>query len=223
MAKQAQDEHRKPLPPYLPYKTFTNTLSGWRVALPNRIDRSLLGSYSGAVQGWVLATLRYFSLIDADGHPTEKLQRLVAAEGQARQKLLIELVRHGYPFLFTDGFELSKGTPAQLEEKFKGAGAHGDTVRRCVGFFMGLAKDAGVTLSPYLKMRRRRASNGRKTPVHKPKAPVTPEPPTPAVPGEAARPDFKVLFDLLDPANMDDAEQQAVWTLLRYLKKGDVG
>lgn len=221
MARQAQTERRKQVPPYLPYKTFSNTLAGWLVALPGRIDRSVLSSYSGAMQGWVLATLRYFSLIDADGHPVERLQQLVSAEGEERQKLLRVLVDEGYPFLFSHGFDLSTGTAAQLDEKFKDAGANGDTVRRCVAFFMGLAKDAGVPLSPYLKVTRRKVTNGRKVPVRKQKAqpePVRTTPPAP-VPGGAARPDFQVLYDLLDPADMDETEEQAVWTLLRYLKR----
>ena len=219
MAKQAQTGPRKPVPPYLPYKTFMNALASWRVALPSRIDRSLLGSYSGAMQGWLLATLRYFALIDADGHPTGKLQHLVAADGQERQKLLGEFVRQGYPFLFRDGFDLSKGTAAQLDEKFKDTGAQGDTVRRCVGFFMGLAKDAGVPLSPYLKMRRK-TTNGRKATARKTKAKVERIVKSPATIETAGTvTPFQVLYELLDPTDMDDAEQQAVWTLLQYLKK----
>ncbi|MYH27289.1 MAG: hypothetical protein F4137_00175 [Acidobacteria bacterium] len=221
MATQAQTERRKQVPPYLPYKTFSNTLAGWLVALPGRIDRSVLNSYSGAMQSWVLAALRYFSLIDADGHPTERLQQLVSAEGEARQKLLKVLVDEGYPFLIGPGFDLSKGTAAQLDEKFRGAGANGDTVRRCVAFFMGLAKDAGIPLSPYLKPTRRKLTNGRKAQSRKPREQDKPEiPPTRTPPqGGTERPDYQVLYDLLDPADMDEAEQQAVWTLLRFLKR----
>ncbi len=174
------------------------------------------------MQGWVLAALRYFSLIDTDGHPTERLGQLVSAEGEKRKEVLLALVHEGYPLLFSHGFDLSSGTAAQLDEKFKDAGAKGDTVRRCVGFFMGLAKDAGVQLSPYLKPPRRRATNGRKrVPNRKSKTQSEPEPPPEPPPSDrpASRPDFQVLYDLLDPESMDDAEQQAVWTLLMYLKR----
>ena len=213
---------KKPIPPYLPYKTFVNTLAAWRVALPGRIDRSLLGSYSGAIQSWMLGTLRYFELTDMTGHPTDRLRALVAAEGEVRQKHLAELVRLGYPFLFTEGLDVSKITTAQLDEKFTESGAHGDTVRRCVGFFMGLAKDAGIPLSPYLKMRRA-TGNGRKgsalTPKQSKQRRVAaaeahqPDAPAPQLPA------FQMLYQLLDPERMDEQEEQAVWTLLRHLKK----
>ena len=220
MTKTAQTD-RKQLPPYLPYRTFSNTLAGWRAALPGRIDRSVLGSYSGAMQGWVLASLRYFSLIDADGHPTGKLREVVSAEGERRTELLLALVHDGYPFLFGTGFDIASGTAAQLEEKFKDTGAKGDTVRRCMGFFMGLAKDAGVSLSPYLRPARRKASNGRKkAQPRKPQPEPEPAPPsTSSDDGRASRPDFQVLYELLDPESMDDGEQQAVWTLLMYVKR----
>ena len=199
-----------------------NTLAAWRVALPGRIDRSLLGSYSGAVQSWMLGTLRYFELTDVTGHPTDRLRALVAAEGEVRQKQLAELVRLGYPFLFTGGFDVSKATTAQLDEKFTESGAQGDTVRRCVGFFMGLAKDASFSLSPYLKMRR--TSNGRKPIAQRRAAGKAPadngEPPVGNKPQQMTA--FQVLYNLLDPQQMDEQEAQAVWTLLRYLKKKEV-
>lgn len=175
------------------------------------------------MQGWVLAALRYFLLMDTDGHPTERLRQVVSAEGERRQEQLLALVHEGYPFLFGSGFDIKTGTAAQLEEKFKDTGAKGDTVRRYVGFFMGLAKDAGVSLSPYLKAPRRKATNGRrKTQTRKQKTQPEPEP-APAPPqtdrGRTSRPDFQVLYDLLDPESMDDTEQKAVWTLLMYLKR----
>jgi hypothetical protein len=171
-------------PPYLPYKTFSTTLAGWATALPARIDRTLFRSFSGAMQSWLIGTLRYFELIDPEGHPTDKLKRLVVAtEGPERQKLIADLVRRGYPFVFANDLDLSKATAGQLQDRFKDAGLQGDTVRKAMALFMALAKDAGMQLSPYLKMPRQRRSNGpaqRAVPTKTPRA-ASPEK-QPAVP-----------------------------------------
>src|SRR5215472_7121444 len=104
MAKAAQTERPvKQIPPYLPYRTFHNTLAGWQVALPGRIDRSVLGSYSGAVQTWMLSALRYFGLITGDGIPTDALRSISKGSDEQRKGWLAEIVRYGYPFLFSGG------------------------------------------------------------------------------------------------------------------------
>src|SRR5262249_23493371 len=54
-------------------------------------------------------------------------------------------------FLFDKGFEIQKATTRQLQERLSRAGASGQTVRRCVAFFVTAATDAGIPLSPYIK------------------------------------------------------------------------
>lgn len=39
---------KKSIPPYLPYKTLHNFLDSMKVAVPTRIDRSLMKSMAGA-------------------------------------------------------------------------------------------------------------------------------------------------------------------------------
>lgn len=211
----------KAIPPYMPYKTFINTIAGWSVALPNRIDRSVLGSYSGAMQSWMMSTLRYFALITGDGIPTDKLRHLTHTTANERQQLLVELLRYGYPFLFQNAFDLSKATPSQLREKFKDTGAQGSTLVKSLSFFLAMAKDAGIPLSPYLKMRQRTSgSNGRKANANRPKRQIgggVPLPPS--IEASQTKTAFQVLYELLDPDQMEEQEEQAVWTLLRYLKK----
>jgi hypothetical protein len=209
---------KKLTPPYIPARSFTGFLQGLGVHLPSRIDRSVLGSYAGSVQTMLITTLRYFDLIDEHGAPKETLQQLVKAEGAERQRALQQMIRKGYPFLFSsDGFDLGRATPAQIRERFEQAGASGETGAKSISFFAAMAKDAGITLTPTLKTRERRA-NGKRTPKaksDKKSAASTPQPP-PATPSQTP---FVVLYNLLDPKAMDEAEQQAVWTLLQYLKK----
>ena len=153
--------HKSPLPPYMSYGTFRNLIESWRGNLHQRIDRSVLATHSGATQSWMLATLRYFKLTEDDGTPTALLERLVRADGPDRQAFLMELLHQGYSFMFDDGFDVAKATPAQINGLFAATGAHGSTLKKCVSFFGAMAKDAGLELTPLLRRRQRRASNGR--------------------------------------------------------------
>ncbi len=141
----------KVLPPYLSYKTFATFIEGLKVGMPARIDRSVMKTLSGANQSWLMGALRYLKLISDDGIPTDRLRQLANSEGADRQKRLQEVARSAYAFLFRDGFHLQTVTPRQLDEAFGNAGPRGDTIRRCVTFFVALAKDAGLPLSPHIQ------------------------------------------------------------------------
>jgi len=170
MADEKQE--RQPAPPYIAYKTLKGFLSSLKVAIPSRIDRSVMTNYSGAVQTQITHALRYFNLIDADGHPTDKLAPLVHSEGAEHQKILRELVHAGYPMLFTAPFDLNKATTAQLAEQFSKM-ATGETVRKCITFLLPLLKEAGITVSPHIKGAPKRNGNSK---PRKPKATASPAP-----------------------------------------------
>ncbi len=158
-------------PPYLPYKTIRNFFDSLRVGIPGKIDRSVLKNLSGSAQSMLIGALRYFELISQDGKPTHALEQLVQVDGADRQKLLQELLKHHYPFIFDDGINLQNATPKMLQEAFINAGVSGDTTRKAMAFFLSAAKDSGMTLSAYLKVRqvgrpagfRRRTSGARLT------------------------------------------------------------
>jgi len=156
------DTERKILPPYLAYRTFSTFTNGLRVAIPGRIDRSLMGTMSGTAQGQLIAALRYLDLVTAHGSPTEKLTRFVNSEGPERQKILKDILTSAYTFLFQGGFDLQRATARQLEEEFSKVGASGETVRKCIAFFTAAAKDADLPLSPYVRGKRgARGAGGR--------------------------------------------------------------
>jgi hypothetical protein len=156
------------LPPYLSYKTFAAFVEGLKVGIPARIDRSVMKTLSGANQSWLMGALRYLKLATDEGVPTDRLRQLVDSEGADRQKRLQEVAKSAYGFLFREGFHLQTATPRQLDEAFAKAGPTGDTVRRCVTFFVAMAKDAGLQLSPHIEKTsrasrvttRRRRTNG---------------------------------------------------------------
>lgn len=211
-----QTEAKKPVPPYTPYKTLVNLAHGWSAHLPSRIDRSVLGNYSGGAQSAIISALRYLNLITADGVPTDSLERLVRSEGGERQKELQRILRTSYPFMFAQGFDITKATPAQINERFAETGATGETLSKCLSFFTGMTKDAGIDLTPHLRTRQRRAPNSRK---RNEKKPGTPAPRDPQYQDRPTQTPLQVLIGMLDPAAMDDAEQQAVWTLIKFLKR----
>lgn len=150
-----QEREHRPAPPYIPYRTFRNWLDGLKAGIPARIDRSVLGNMAGIVQSQLLATLRYLNLINQEGAPTDLLEKLSKADGPDRQKLERDLLKAAYPFMFATGFNLQAATPRLVEEQFEKAGVSGDTVRKCVAFFLLAAKDAGLPISPHLKTPRR--------------------------------------------------------------------
>ena len=151
----------KMVPPYLSFKTLKSFIERLKVAVPSRIDRSVMGSMSGAVQGQILSTLKYLSLTTEHGIPTDKLTRLVKSEGAERQKILREIITTAYPFIEMDS--LPSATAKLLQDQFAATGAQGETVRKCVAFFVSAAKDCALPLSPYIteKTRGTRSANSR--------------------------------------------------------------
>ena len=152
-------EQKRPLPPYIAYKTFKNYIERFKIAMPARIDRSVLTALSGAQQGQLLASLAYLRLINENGVPNEKLAKLANSEGVEHQKVLKDLLTAHFPFLFKDGFDLTRASPRQIEEQFANVGMSGDTVRKGVSFFISAAKEAGISVSPYIKGGRRTRSS----------------------------------------------------------------
>lgn len=127
--------------------------------IPARVDPSSLGSLSRATQSQLGHALRYLGLVDQGGIPQESLYRLVEAGDDARQQVLRELLEASYGFLLGEErgrFSLANATDAQLSEKFRQAGVTGDTVRKSQTFFLFAARDAGLTISRYIRMVRER-------------------------------------------------------------------
>src|SRR5690349_9532280 len=113
------------LPPYIAASTFLSTVESWRAVRPSRIDRTVLAKVAGSVQTWLIAALRYFDLIDNEGRPTAKLDELATATDAARQKLIADMLKAGYPFL--KGVDLSNVTQSDLRKRFEETGAQGET------------------------------------------------------------------------------------------------
>ena len=123
--------------------------------------------------------------------------------------------------------DLESATPSHFNEAFRKAFPAADAVvQKCVTFFLYAANDAGVRISG-------RVLKGRKprslTPRRKPAKPAFAHLPTNnfeaglgrlklPCPLSRARRRQKCFSTHLDLNEMDDEQQAAVWTLLKYFK-----
>ncbi|MDD4860083.1 MAG: DUF5343 domain-containing protein [Dehalococcoidales bacterium] len=163
----AEEKSRRHLPPYVSYRTFRNFIDRLQQGIPARFDRSFWGeTLSGSTGTHLIASLRFLGLIDAGDFPTERLRRLVMAKVPERASLLRVVTVDAYSFLNEGTFDLATATYAQLQEVFRDRyQPTGDVARKCIKFFVALAVDAGVPLSPHIIKRFRASGNGTGTKI----------------------------------------------------------
>jgi hypothetical protein len=163
------EKGRKHLPPYVSYRTFYNFVERLQQHMPSRIDRSYWGELlSGSNGTQLMAALRFLYLIDINGKPMEVFKRLVEAKAEQRTKLLHDITDDAYGFVLKSSLDLESATYSQLVEVFHSTYQLTDDVsRKCVKFFIALAGDAGLKISPFITKRTRSGtgtkSSSRKT------------------------------------------------------------
>ena len=218
------------VPPYLSFKTFSSFIQGLRVGIPTRIDRSVLNTMSGAVQGQLMSALRYLGLVSPHSVTTERLASLVNSEGAERERVLCGILKEDYPFLFTDAsFDLQRATTGELEEAFRKVGASGETIRKCAAFFLAAAKAAGITVSPHIKTSgiTRAPSNRPKriSPTNNSSLELTPQQDgflASTVPPPASWSQMLLAkFPSFDPAWSDDVKAKWFESFERLMKAGE--
>ncbi len=164
-----KDNARKRLSPYISYRTFQNFIERLQEGIPSRIDRSYWSDrISGSTGTQLMTALRFLSLIDDDGTPTSRLRQLVSAKGAQRTEILKEMTLENFNFLLQGSIDSETATYAQLEEVFHRTFELTDSVaRKCVKFFVALASDAGIPLSPFIikKVRALRVNTGTVTAI----------------------------------------------------------
>ena len=211
-------------PPYTSYRTFKTFIEDLREhGLPSRIDRSVLTRFSGVVGAQLTHALRFLDLIDDDARPTRHLRDLVKAEEAGRwAEALRERLGATYAPIFA--IDLESATPSHFNEAFRRAFPAADAVvQKCVTFFLYAALDAGVPISGrVMKGRKPRSPTPRRKRPPAPAPPRDPEvaPPLAETDGTrlAEKKPSEILLMHLEPKDMDDEQQAAVWTLLKYFK-----
>ncbi len=138
------------MPPYAAFKAFSKFIIGLREnGMPSHISRSVLpGSNSG--KATMAATLKSLGLVDKDDIPTEKLKQLVESPDDYRENLR-NILRDSYGFLTDGSLDLKSTTTEKVTEKFKGGGATGSTISKCMAFFLAACKEAQIEISPFVK------------------------------------------------------------------------
>ncbi len=203
-------------------KTFIQNLKPHK--LPNRIDRSLLQNFAGTVQGQLIATLRFFDLIDGKGIPTEALERLHQAYDTDQWPFVLgDVLRKSYPAIFEIG--LASASPGQFNEAFRNAFGGAEAVqRKSRTFFLNAARDAEIEISGLITKNkkprsaaaagRRRSPRAAKVVASNPERTITPPPPRASNDGVPPKPPIAYeLLAVLDMSDMQPMDQTAVWTL----------
>ena len=174
-------------PPYTSFQTVKTAVGMFKEhGLPGQIDRSVLGNFSGAVQGQLLPALRFLGLISDDSHvPTAALKRLVDVSGtDGWSSELADILKAAYAPIFT--LKLDTASPAQFNDKFKTSypSVEGDTLRKSVTFFLNAVREAGIPVSAYVMKNKKPRLAPTKRRVAKDKNPNdTPATPLPPLPG----------------------------------------
>jgi len=143
---------RKRLPPYVSYRTFRTFLTDLQQGVPSRIDHSYWGThYSGSTLTQLMSAITFLNLVDTAGIPTNRMKLLVGAKDVKRTDILKQTCTDAFDFLFQGTFDTQTATYAQLQELFHSNFQISSSVsRKCIKFFVDMASDAGIQLSPYI-------------------------------------------------------------------------
>lgn len=146
------EDKRTPIPPYVTFTTFRGVVGKFKeVGLPQRVDSSVLRSYSGSVSSALRAGLKFLGLTSENDETTEAFQKLVAAyDTEAWHEMFQEVLTNAYRGIIGD-LNLEKATADQLNEKLRATGAESSVLQKCAYFYVSALEDAGVKVSPFLK------------------------------------------------------------------------
>lgn len=147
-------------PPYLSYVTFRNTIQSLALEgkLPRQIDRTVLGTMSGAGQKQFLAALRFFGLIDEYGTPDDRLSGLARANDDDWKDYMAVMLKEHYP---NEIEQLDDASPKTLRESFVSSfeGIGSSLVEPGIRFLVTAAKDCSLPVSAHLSKRKARAAS----------------------------------------------------------------
>jgi hypothetical protein len=149
-------DERQPLPPYVPFKTFQGFIQKLKdTVIPERVDSTLLRSYSGSVGRQITAALKFLGMVDGNNYTTEKLTNCVTAYGTTEWKeQFTDVFTEAYSELIGD-LNTDVATYGQLADRFKAWGAEGQVLQKCITFYLAATRSLGWTISPHITSRER--------------------------------------------------------------------
>lgn len=108
-----------------------------------------------------MSALLFLGMVDANGTPTNRLKVLVTSRDIKRTDILKQCCTDAFDFLFQSSFDPQTATYDQLREMFHNTFQMTSGVsRKCIKFFVDMAKDAGIPLSPFITKQLRTAHSG---------------------------------------------------------------
>lgn len=213
-------------PPYIPWRTHITMLEDFKTnGLPPRIDNSVLRRFSGGVGSQIKSGYRAMGLMDDQARPTPELDAMVKSLGtDAFAGEVRKMITRTYPFLAS--LDLTTATPSMFADAFKdGTNAKEDVLRKCRTFYLQAAQVAGIEVGKRIATasfpRTRSPSGGgakRKSKAVKPGADDADEMII-LHPAPSDRDPVDVLMSIMDMEAMNDTETEAVWTLVKFLKR----
>lgn len=210
-------------PPYATWTSFVSFLNKLRdTTVPSRIDASVFGNASGSLSYSIIATLKFLKLIDANGVPSEAMNKLVNSSDEDRKPLIAKLVRENYPSFFSSEIDITRATAGQFDEHIRRTyDSSGSTVDKIAGFFIAAATFAGIELSALIKGRKQVATSATARQSKKQRKAGDEgtgerDPPPPLTPTEGKALEYQ-LIDLMKQEGIGSEEQAAIWTLVRFL------
>ena len=150
----------KPLPPYVSFETLVNFLGDLnKTVVPSHIDKSIMGSMSGATQSHLMSCLRSLGLVDASGMTSVPLHELVHAHGTPAWEQKFADVISPYYAPLLGPLDVRTATAKQVRERFKDEGGmEGSMADRAIRFFIRSLEEAKIPFSPHLKARKMRTT-----------------------------------------------------------------
>ncbi|CAB3703379.1 hypothetical protein LMG3458_02781 [Achromobacter deleyi] len=223
-------------PPYTSYRSFENLLKEFRdhQVLPGVVDRSVLKKRSGSEQSALIATLKWFGLVDDASKPTPLLQELVNADEEEARGITRRMIESSYDFMSDGTVNLNSATTQQMADRFRQYEISGSTLTKSVAFFLGAAKEAGISLSPHVRAPAAPVSaTGKKRSKSSPPIDASKNAPVEqslhgSLPVRAAKPGrihipipiFGMQDGVVDlPDNMDERQWSSVIKMTEYILK----
>lgn len=139
------------VPVYMSFATFKSAVQTLRDhGLPPKVDRSALGTRSGADQSQIMSGFKFLGLIDQNDTTQESLRKLHGCQqgSEEEKKVLGEILRCRYTKVFE--LDLETATPRMLADAIGSYGATGSTKDRAIRFFLKAAEYSGIKLSGHL-------------------------------------------------------------------------
>lgn len=223
-------------PPYVPFTTFRNFINGLvDNGLPSTIDKSLMPTLSGGMQSTLLISLKSTGLIEESGKPTPRLERYVRGDDAQRQEVMVEVLREGFPYLFREGVDLKRMTPAQFDKLIRDeTDVSSSTLDKVASFFLAAAKELGIEISSHLTKRKNafkrspkakseeRSDNGDENGKEKARQKDEGNGEGCGSNHDKSRSNKAMeyeLVDLMKDPEVGDVERNAIWTLIQFLTR----